>query len=158
MAISRETLNSIKSRFETGDKPTGADYVALIETLAAQSTELGSFGTNDVTPDLDIDQTVFGIENTTTIDSFDSSEWRMVKYAVSISCTSGGVNKAYSTELTILLDNNDINVSQYGMIDNDGDVGTVDVSKSGGLVYLKVIPASPLMPVTARFYRTGLKA
>jgi hypothetical protein len=81
-----------------------------------------------------------------------------VKYVVSISNITSGVNKTYSTELTILIDNDNLNVSQYGMIDNNGDIGTVDVSRNGGTVSLRVIPHSALTPVTARFYRTGLKA
>lgn len=149
------SIVDVKAAFESGDRPTGADYADLIDTLT-QSPNLGSAGNNEVTPETDIANTVFGIENPTNIDSFDPTKWRMVKYAVSIS--NADATRVYTTELTVLVDNNDVNVSQYGMIDNNGDIGTVDVSKNGGLVYLKVNPASPLTPVTARFYRTGLKA
>ena len=38
----RPTLAQIKANFETGDVPDGAAYAQLIDTLAAQSTELGS--------------------------------------------------------------------------------------------------------------------
>lgn len=151
--MAKISLTQVKSKFESGDRPTGADYVDLIDTLAAQSTDLGTNGNNE-----NSGSTVSGIENPTTIDSFSATEWRMVKYAVSISNTNSGVNRTYTTELTVLIDNDNINVSQYGMIDNNGDIGTVDVSSNAGTISLRVIPHSAIMPVTARFYRTGLKA
>ena len=154
--MAKQTIPYIKSKFETGDRPTGADYADLIDTLAGKATDMGLVTNNEVSDTTD--HTVFGIENPTTIDSFLASEWRMVKYVVSISNITFGVNKTYSTELTVLVDNDNVNISQYGMIDNNGDIGTVDVSKSGGTISLRVIPRSALTPVTARFYRTGLKA
>lgn len=151
--MAKISLTQVKAKFESGDRPTGADFIDLIDTLAAQSTDLGTAGNNETSG-----STVSGIENPTTIDSFTSSEWRMVKYTVSISNISSGINKTYTTELTVLVDNDNINISQYGMIDNNGDIGTVDVSINAGIISLRVIPHSALMPVTARFYRTGLKA
>ena len=146
----RATLSEIKAKFETGDVPTGADYAQLIDTLAAQATELGTLGNNE--------ETITGIENATTVDTFVASQWRMIKYLVSISKITGGINKFYATELTILIDTGDISVSQYGMIDNDGDIGTVSVSKSGLNVNLIVTPNPAVKPITVRFARMGLKA
>jgi hypothetical protein len=146
----RPTLAEIKAKFETGDVPNGADYAQLIDTLASQATELGSAGNNE--------EIITGIENATTIDTFVASQWRMVKYLVSISKITGGINKFYATELTILIDTGDISVSQYGMIDNDGDIGTVSVSKSGLNVNLTVTPNPAIKPITVRFARMGLKA
>jgi len=146
----RPTLAQIKANFETGDVPDGAAYAQLIDTLAAQSTELGSTGNNE--------ETISGIENQTTIDSFVAAEWRMIKYLVSISKITGGINKYYATELTILIDGTDVNVSQYGVIDNDGDIGTVSVSKVGLNVNLVVTPSPAVTPITVRFARMGLKA
>ena len=145
--MTRPTLAEIKAKFETGDVPNGTDYAQLIDTLASQSTELGSVGNNE--------ETVNGIENTTTIDSFVSTEWRMVKYLVSIKYST---TKFYATELTVLMDTSGVNVSQYGVIDNDGDIGTVTVSRSGDNVSLVVIPNPTVTPVTVRFARMGLKA
>lgn len=144
----RPTLAEIKAKFETGDIPTGADYAQLIDTLAAQSTELGSLGNNE--------ETISGIENVTTVDSFTASQWRMVKYLVSIKASAE--NKYFATEFTILVDGTDVNVSEYGMIDNDGDIGTVSVSKTDGTVNLIVTPNVAVTPVTVRFARIGLKA
>jgi len=148
--MARIDLSTLKSKFETGDKPTGADYVDLIDTLIQQSTDLGTAGNNE--------QTINGIENQTTIDSFSASAWRMVKYLISVSKVSGGVNKFYATELTVLIDNVNLNVAQYGIIDNDGDMGTVSVSRSGGNILLVFTPNPAVTPVTVRFARMGLKA
>jgi hypothetical protein len=82
----------------------------------------------------------------------------MVKYMVSISKVSDGNNLFYATELTILVDNTDVNVSEYGTIDNDGNIGTVSVSRSGDTVALTVTPDAIVKPVTVRFARIGLKA
>jgi len=146
--MTRANLTYIKSRFETGDVPNGADYAQLIDTLAAQATELGTVGNNE--------ETISGIENATVVDSFTASEWRMVKYLLSIKASSA--NKYFATELTILVDGTDVNVSQYGMVDNDGDIGTVSVSKTSGTVNITVTPNVAVTPVTVRFARMGLKA
>jgi hypothetical protein len=148
--MARTTIPYVKTRFETGDRPTQEDYVDLIDTVAGQATDLGSFGNNE--------NTVFGIENPTVVDSFDATSWRMVKYLVSISKTTAGDNRFYATELTILVDGEDVSVTEYGTIDNDGNMGTVSVSRTGNTVALTVTPDSIIKPVTVRFARMGLKA
>ena len=148
--MARIDLTTLKTKFETGDRPTGADYVDLIDTLIQQSTDLGTSGNNE--------HVINGIENVTTIDQFVASQWRMVKYLISVSKTSGGTNKFYATELTVLIDNINLNVAQYGIIDNDGDMGTVNVSRSGGNILLVFTPNPAITPVTVRFARMGLKA
>ena len=148
--MARLDLSTLKTKFETGDKPTQQDYVDLIDTLVQQSTDLGTSGNNELV--------INGIENQTTIDQFVASQWRMVKYLISISKTSGGTNKFYATELTVLIDNLNLNVAQYGIIDNDGDMGTVSVSRSGGNILLVFTPNPAVTPVTVRFARMGLKA
>jgi hypothetical protein len=148
--MSRLPIDEIKSRFETGDRPTGSDFANLIDTLIQQSTDLGTAGNNE--------HEINGIENQTTIDSFVASEWRMIKYIVSISKTTDGDNKFYATELTVLVDSDHLNVSEYGVIDNDGDIGTISVSKSGDDVNLIITPNNSVKPVTVRFARIGLKA
>ena len=144
------SIPNVKNLFQTGDRPTQGDYVNLIDTTASQATSLGSAGNND--------NTIYGIENLTTVDSFSATEWRMVKYIVSISKTSAGDNKFYATELTILVDGSNISVSEYGTIDNDGNIGTISVSRTGNTVYLTVDPNISIRPITVRYARMGLKA
>ena len=148
--MAKISIEQVKAAFETGDKPNGEDYVNLIDTLAAQATDLGTNGNNE--------HEINGIENFTVIDSIVANEWRMVKYLVSISKTSDGDNKFFATELTVLIDRDNLNVSQYGLIDNDGDIGTIDVSRTGSNVELTITPNPAVRPVTVRYARMGLKA
>jgi hypothetical protein len=143
-------ISNIKSTFQTGDRPTQTDYENLIDTTAAQATDLGSAGNNE--------NTVNGIETTTVIDNFDATVWRMVKYIISIKKTSAGDNKFYATEMTILVDGTGVSVSEYGTIDNDGNIGTINVSRVADTVNITVEPAVGITPVTVRFARMGLKA
>ena len=148
--MAKISVPGVKSLFQTGDRPTQENYVDLIDTLVSQSTDLGSSGNNE--------NTINGIENVTVIDNFDATVWRMVKYIVSIAKTSAGDNKFYATELTILVDGQDVSVSEYGTIDNDGNIGTINVSRTGNTVALTVTPDPAIKPVTVRFARIGLKA
>ena len=148
--MAKISINSLKTRFETGDKPTGNDYADLIDTLAAQATDLGTDGNNE--------SIVYGIENPTVLESIDASRWRMVKYVVGISYTENDANKYYATEISILVDGENLNVSEYGVLDNDGDIGTVDVSRSGDTLSISVTPNPAYRPISVRYFRTGLKA
>ena len=148
--MARIDVNTLKTKFETGDRPTGQDYVDLIDTLISQATDLGTAGNNE--------HVINGIENVTVIDSFVASDWRMVKYIISITYTANGANKFYATELSVLIDGQNTNVSQYGVIDNDGEVGTISIIRESGYVRLIVTPISGITPVTVRFGRIGLKA
>ena len=148
--MAKISISGVKGLFQSGDRPSQENYEDLIDTLSAQATDLGSSGNNE--------NTISGIENVTVIDNFDATVWRMVKYIVSISKTSAGDNKFYATELTILVDGTDVSVSEYGTIDNDGNIGTIDVSRTGNTVALTVTPDPAIKPVTVRYARMGLKA
>ena len=148
--MAKITIPGVKTKFQTGDRPTQEDYEDLIDTVSAQSTDLGTYGNNE--------NTITGIENPTVIDNFDGTVWRMVKYIVSIAKTTAGDNKFYATELTILVDGEDVSVSEYGTIDNDGNIGTISVSRTGNTVALTVTPDPAIKPVTVRYARIGLKA
>ncbi len=148
--MARFTIPFIKTKFQTGDRPTQEDYEDLIDTTSAQATDLGTAGNNE--------STINGIENATVIDSFDATVWRMVKYIISIKKTTGGSNKFYATEMTILVDGTNVNVNEYGTIDNDGNIGTISVSRTGDTVALTVTPDPAIKPVTVRYARMGLKA
>lgn len=144
------SIPSVKSLFQTGDRPTQEDYEKLIDTTASQATSLGSAGNND--------NTISGIENPTVIDSFSATEWRMIKYMISIAKTSAGDNKYYATEMTILVDGSNVNVNEFGTIDNDGNIGTISVSRAGSTVSITVTPVVGITPITVRYARMGLKA
>jgi hypothetical protein len=146
--MAKISLASVKALFQTGDRPTQANYEDLIDTASAQATDLGTAGNNEVT--------ITGIENSTIFDNFTASEWRSVKYVISLKKSTG--NKFYTTELTIVPDGTNDNVSEFGTVDNDGNIGTVSVSRAGGTVNLTVVPVVGQTPITLRYMRTGLKA
>jgi len=148
--MAKTSLTTVKSLFQTGDRPTQENYEDLIDSTAARSTDLGSDGNNELT--------INGIENSTVFDSFSASEWRSMKYMISIKYVAGGANKYYATELNILIDGSDVSVSEYGTIDNDGNIGTISVSRAGGTVSLTVVPVGGITPITLRYMRMGLKA
>jgi hypothetical protein len=148
--MARTSIPYVKTRFETGDRPTQEDYVDLIDTVAGQATDLGTFGNNE--------SEINDIQNPTVFDSFNATTWRMVKYLISLSKTTQGDNYFYATELTILVDEENVSVSEYGTIDNDGNMGTISVSRTGDTVALTVTPDSVIKPVTLRYARIGLKA
>ena len=148
--MSKISLAQVKAKFQTGDRPTQEDYEDLIDTATGQALDLGSYGNNE--------NTIQGIENATVIDNFDATVWRMIKYIISISKTSSGGNKYYATEMTILVDGTDVSVSEYGTIDNDGNIGTISVSRTGNTVALTVTPDPAIKPITVRYARIGLKA
>lgn len=148
--MARISIDAVKAAFERGDRPTQQDYINLIDTLAANSTDLGTNGNNELE--------ITGIESETVIDSVSVTEWRMVKYLVSLSKTSDGDNKYYATELSILIDGTYVNVAEYGVLDNDGDMGTISVSRNGNNLELKVTPNPSIRPITVRYARIGLKA
>ena len=146
--MAKISLSSVKALFQTGDRPTQENYEDLIDTASAQATDLGSAGNNEVT--------ITGIESSTIFDNFLTTEWRSVKYVVTLSKT--GSNKYYTTELTIVPDSTNVNVSEYGTVDNDGNIGTVNVSMAGTTVSLTIVPVGGQTPITLRYMRTGLKA
>ena len=146
--MAKMSLSSVKALFQTGDRPTEADYVDLIDTTSAQATDLGSAGNNEVT--------ITGIENSTIFDNFTASEWRSVKYVVTLKKSTG--DKFFTTELTIVPDGTNDNVSEYGTVDNDGNIGTISVSRAGDTVSLTVTPVGGITPITLRYMRMGLKA
>lgn len=113
--------------------------------------ELLTAGNNDT-------ESLLYIENATIIDTVVASQWRNLKYVISMSKTSDSTNKFATTELNILVDGSNVTISEYGAIDNNGEVGTVNVSQSGGNINVTVTPNLLVKPITVRYYRTGLKA
>ena len=148
--MARTSLSAVKALFQTGDRPTELNYIDLIDTLSAQATDLGSAGNNE--------STINGIENSTVFDNFLASEFRSMRYIISIKKTSGGANKYYATEMNILVDGTDVSVTEYATIDNDGNIGTISVSRAGDTVSLTVVPVGGQTPITLRYMRMGLKA
>jgi hypothetical protein len=148
--MAKISTTNVKALFQTGDRPTEQNYIDLIDSTSARSTDLGSDGNNE--------STINGIENPTVFDNFLASEFRSMKYMISLKYVVGGANKYFSTELSILIDGTDVNFTQYATIDNDGNIGTISVSRAGDTVSLTVVPVGGITPITLRYMRMGLKA
>lgn len=139
-------ISTLKTKFESGDRPTGADFSDLIDTTAHNATALGADGNNS--------QVINGIENPTVIDTIDTSVWRTTKYLIQISHSAS--SSFVGTELHLIFDGTNVNISEYGTVSNaESDIATISASLSSGIISMTVTPI--LSPVTVRFYRTGLK-
>jgi RecJ-like exonuclease len=140
-------INTLKSKFETGDIPTGSDFVDLIDTTSYRADSLGGDGNNSVT--------INGIESATVFDTIDTSVWRTVKYLIQL---SNAASTSYrSTEINLVFDGTNQNITEYGAVKNtNSEVGTISASLNSGTISMTVTPV--LSPMTIRYYRTGLKA
>jgi len=125
---------------------TSLDYrVAQLEAGGNVGTELGLTGNNDLI--------ITGIENKTTIDTFLKSLYRTVNYALQISRGS----EFYSSTILVLNDGTDINISESNIISNTASVlANITFEDNSGIIGICVTPVSSA--VTARYYRTSLKA
>lgn len=140
-------IETLKTKFESGDRPTAQDFSDLIDTTSYRSDSLGGDGNNS--------RTINGIENTTTFDTIDTSTWRTVKYVIQMSKATAGYFK--STELNIVFDGININITEYGTVSNySNEIGTISATLNSGIISMTVTPS--ITPITVRYYRTGLKA
>ena len=140
-------ITTLKAKFETGDRPTGDDYIDLIDTTAFRAESLGGDGNNA--------STINGIENPTVFDTINTSVWRTVKYLIQISHSATGYY--LSTELNMVFDGSNQNISEFGTVSNtESEIATISATLNSGIISMTVTPV--LSPITVRYYRTGLKA
>jgi hypothetical protein len=140
-------INTLKTKFESGDRPTGQDFADLIDTTSYRAEALGGDGNNSLT--------INGIESPTVFDTIDVSVWRTVKYLIQVSHPSTSVYK--STEINIVFDGTNQNITEFGTVSNTANaIGNISASLNSGIISMTVTPA--LTPMTIRYYRTGLKA
>jgi hypothetical protein len=140
-------INTLKTKFESGDRPTGQDFADLIDTTSYRAEALGGDGNNSLT--------INGVETATVFDTIDTSVFRTIKYLIQISHPSTNVYK--STELNIIFDGTNQNISEFGTVSNTANaIGNITASLNSGIISMTVTPV--LTPITIRYYRTGLKA
>ncbi len=119
-----------------------------LSALDSENTSelLGLDGNNDISA------TVCEIENATILDSFTESVWSTVKYTIQI--TRG--SEMYASDILVLNDGSDINVSESNIITNtDNNLFSYAFEENSGIISLKITPVSTA--VTARYYRTAIK-
>ena len=140
-------INTLKAKFETGDRPTGSDFTDLIDTTSYRADSLGGDGNNSVT--------INGIESATVFDTIDTATWRTIKYMVQMS--HAGSSSYRSAEINIVFDGTNQNITEFASVANtNNNVGNITANLNSGTISMTVTPA--LSPMTIRFYRTGLKA
>jgi hypothetical protein len=140
-------ISTLKSKFESGDRPTGQDFTDLIDTTSYRAEALGGDGNNSLT--------INGIESATVFDTIDVSVWRTIKYLIQVSHPSTSVYR--STEINIVFDGTNQNITEFGTVSNTTSaIGNITASLNSGIISMTVTPA--LTPMTIRYYRTGLKA
>ena len=111
-----------------------------IETL------MGLDGNNDLT--------ISGIQNKTTVDSYNSADYRTATYALQIVKASTG--ESYFSNITALRGDSDIYVSESNIVTNaTSSIATTAFESTGGIINLTVTPVSG--EVTVRYFRTALK-
>lgn len=95
---------------------------------------------------------ITGIEMKTTVDSFDSTVYRTVRYVIQIS--RGILFRAF--QLDVLQDGTDFHIQEVEVTSNtEESLATVTLEENNGIINLCVTPVSTA--VTARYYRTALK-
>lgn len=132
--------------------PNSLDYkVSDLETQIAGLEDnnavnlMGMQGNND--------SIVTGIENKTTLDSFDKTLFGTVRYQLQI--TRG--SEMYTSTLNILNDNGTLNIVESDIISNaENTLANVTFEENTGIINLCITPISTA--VIARYYRTSLKA
>ena len=140
-------INTLKTKFESGDRPTGQDFADLIDTTSYRAEALGGDGNNSLT--------INGIESATVFDTIDVSVWRTIKYLIQVSHPSTSVYR--STEINIVFDGTNQNITEFGTVSNTANaIGNISASLNSGIISMTVTPV--LTPMTIRYYRTGLKA
>jgi hypothetical protein len=140
-------ISTLKSKFESGDRPTGQDFTDLIDTTSYRAEALGGDGNNSLT--------INGIESATVFDTIDVSVWRTIKYLIQVSHPSTSVYR--STEINIVFDGTNQNITEFGTVSNTTSaIGNITASLNSGIISMTVTPV--LSPMTIRYYRTGLKA
>ena len=141
------SITTLKTKFESGDRPTGQDFTDLIDTTSYRAEALGGDGNNSLT--------INGIESATVFDTIDVSVWRTIKYLIQVSHPSTSVYK--STEINIVFDGTNQNITEFGTVSNTTNaIGNITATLNSGIISMTVTPA--LTPMTIRYYRTGLKA
>jgi hypothetical protein len=139
-------ISTLKTKFESGDRPTGQDFADLIDTTSYRAEALGGDGNNSAT--------ITGIETATVFDTIDTTVWRTIKYLIQVSHPSTSVYK--STEINIVFDGTNQNITEFGTVSNTTNaIGNITAALNSGIISMTVTPS--LTPMTIRYYRTGLK-
>jgi hypothetical protein len=129
------SLNLLKTKFETGDRPTGADYVDLIDTTSYYAVSLESRVEALELADNTIITGSVTTNSPTVIDSWTLGSLRTVEYVVEI--IQG--NKQYCGKFLIVSNASLVNYTNYGIITIGDDINGLLVSATADASLGKLI-------------------
>lgn len=114
----------LKSKFETGDRPTGADYVDLIDTTSYYATSLEAR-----VEALELADNVIITGNITTnsptvIDVWTLGELLTIEYIIQI--VQG--DKQYCEKLLIMSNDSLVNYTKYGILSIGDDINGLSIT------------------------------
>lgn len=118
------SLNLLKTKFETGDRPTGADYVDLIDTTSYYAVSLESRVEALELADNTIITGNVTTNNATTIDSWELGTLRTIEYIVEI--TQG--TKQHCEKLLIMSNASLVNYTKYGILSIGDDISGLSIT------------------------------
>lgn len=118
------SINLLKSKFETGDRPTGADYADLIDTTSYYATSLESRvealeAVNNILITGNITT-----NNPTTIDYWTLGSLKTIEYLVEI--TQG--TKQHCEKILIMSNASLINYTKYGILSIGNDINGLSIT------------------------------
>ena len=125
------------------------DYkISQLEAAGGTTTVevLGLQGNNDLE--------VYGIENSTIIDTIDTSVWASAEYEFKFSKNSD----IYTSTVKVIFDGVHAYVTESNIVTNytgNYDLANLDFNYNGSIINLSITPVSG--SVSVRFYRTALK-
>jgi len=126
------------------------DYVDSALTAVSNSTTtletlLGLEGNNDLE--------VYGIENPTTIDSFQKNIWKSVFYKLQVTKNSD----VYTSDISVVANGSDIMLSETNIVSStDSNLFSYTFEENSGFISFRVTPFSG--SISVRYYRTAIKA
>ena len=118
------SLNLLKAKFETGDRPTGADYTDLIDTTSYYATSLESRVEALELADNTIITGDVTTNSATTIDSWELGTLKTIEYLVEIKQGT----KQHCEKVLIMSNDSLVNYTKYGILSIGDDINGLSIT------------------------------
>ena len=118
------SLNLLKAKFETGDRPTGADYTDLIDTTSYYATSLESRVEALELADNTIITGDVTTNSATTIDSWELGTLKTIEYLVEITQNT----KQHCEKVLIMSNDSLVNYTKYGILSIGDDINGLSIT------------------------------
>lgn len=118
------SLGLLKTKFETGDRPTGADYSDLIDTTSYYATSLESrVEALEATGESLIEATISS-SSPTVVHQWAADSFTTIEYIIQI--IQG--TKFYACKILLLNNSTDIDYTKYGIISLGDDMSDLAIT------------------------------